>query len=252
MNTQLATKLATQLATQATQLATRLATQRRPRRDRWRRGQLGHDKWRGGHCGQWCGVGARVAPLAELAAQDAGIPPRQRHYTNHTLNILIKCAGSQRHNTGARAKAWCLRMHEEASFPHGGQGESLIPPYTCGSVSLSRGAGRKPGASLYAQKRLSQKRLSNQVSGLAPRSTLIHAVEVEIHTLRTVRRISGLVLVVGAQVKNGSKTLKQFIIILCQSAEFWRFQHRIQLAPPHPIHPFHVHVLALRPMTRNT
>ena len=60
--------------------------------------------------------------------------------------------------TGARAKAWrLLLIHAEASLSHGGQGESLVPPsYTRGSVSLPRGAGRKPGASfLYTWKRLS-------------------------------------------------------------------------------------------------
>ena len=57
--------------------------------------------------------------------------------------------------TGAKAKAWCLRIHAEASLSHGGQGESLVPPYTRGSVSLSRGQRRKPGASSYTRKRLS-------------------------------------------------------------------------------------------------
>ena len=56
--------------------------------------------------------------------------------------------------TGGRAKAWCLRMHGGVSLSHGGQGESLVPPYTRGSVSLSRGAGRRH-ASVYTRKRLS-------------------------------------------------------------------------------------------------
>jgi len=38
---------------------------------------------------------------------------------------------------------------------YGGQGESLVPPYTRGSVSFSRGPGRNPGASLYTWKCLS-------------------------------------------------------------------------------------------------
>jgi len=46
----------------------------------------------------------------------------------------------------------------------GGQGESLVPPYTRGSVSLSRGAGRKPGASLYTRKRLSLSRETRRSS----------------------------------------------------------------------------------------
>ena len=58
-------------------------------------------------------------------------------------------------NTGARANAWCSLIHAEASLSHGGQGESLVPPYTRGSVSLSRGPWLKPGASLYTRKRLS-------------------------------------------------------------------------------------------------
>jgi len=39
----------------------------------------------------------------------------------------------------ARATACCLLIRAEASLSHGGQGESLLPPYTLGSVSLSRG-----------------------------------------------------------------------------------------------------------------
>ena len=57
--------------------------------------------------------------------------------------------------TGGRAKAWCLLIHAEASLSYGGQGESLVPPFTSGRVSLSRGPGRKPGASVYTRKRLS-------------------------------------------------------------------------------------------------
>ena len=40
--------------------------------------------------------------------------------------------------TGARAKAWYPLIHAEASLPHShrGQGESLVPPYTRGSISL--------------------------------------------------------------------------------------------------------------------
>ena len=56
--------------------------------------------------------------------------------------------------TGAWARAWCVLIHAEASPSHGGQGESLVPPHTRGSVPLSRGPGRKPGASSYTQKRL--------------------------------------------------------------------------------------------------
>ena len=56
---------------------------------------------------------------------------------------------------GARAKAWYLLTHAEASLSHGGQGESLVPAHTRGSVSPSRGPGRKLGASSYTRKRLS-------------------------------------------------------------------------------------------------
>ena len=38
---------------------------------------------------------------------------------------------------------------------HGGQGDSLVLPYTRGSINLSRGPVRKNGASLYTRKRLS-------------------------------------------------------------------------------------------------
>jgi hypothetical protein len=38
--------------------------------------------------------------------------------------------------TGARAKAWCLLVHAEASLSLSGQGESLVPLYTRGSISL--------------------------------------------------------------------------------------------------------------------
>jgi hypothetical protein len=38
--------------------------------------------------------------------------------------------------TWAKAKAWCLLIHAEASLSHEGHGESLVPPYTRGSVSL--------------------------------------------------------------------------------------------------------------------
>jgi hypothetical protein len=41
------------------------------------------------------------------------------------------------------------------SLFHGGPGESLVPPYTLGMVSVPQGPGRKPGASAYTRKRLS-------------------------------------------------------------------------------------------------
>jgi len=70
--------------------------------------------------------------------------------------------------TRGRAKAWCLRIHAEASlspcisisFSDGAQGEGLVPPYnTRRSVSLSpslslvisQGPSRKPAASLYSR-----------------------------------------------------------------------------------------------------
>jgi len=57
---------------------------------------------------------------------------------------------------------------------HRGQGESLVPPHTHGSVSLSRaapstavsrGAGQKPGASLHTRERLSLSPLDGCVTG---------------------------------------------------------------------------------------
>jgi hypothetical protein len=47
---------------------------------------------------------------------------------------------SRKHNTGGRARPWCLVIHAEASAL---------------ALALSRGTGRKPGASFYTQKRLS-------------------------------------------------------------------------------------------------
>ena len=35
---------------------------------------------------------------------------------------------------GARATVWCLLTHAESSLPRGGEGESLVPLYTPGSV----------------------------------------------------------------------------------------------------------------------
>jgi len=37
--------------------------------------------------------------------------------------------------TGARAKVWCLLIYEGASLCHRGQGISLVPTHTRGSVS---------------------------------------------------------------------------------------------------------------------
>ena len=39
-------------------------------------------------------------------------------------------------DTGGKARAWCLRIHAEASLSRGVQGERLVPPHTRGSVSL--------------------------------------------------------------------------------------------------------------------
>jgi len=41
--------------------------------------------------------------------------------------------------TGGRVKAWCLRIQAAMSLSHGGQGESLVPPYTSDCVSLAHG-----------------------------------------------------------------------------------------------------------------
>ena len=54
--------------------------------------------------------------------------------------------------TGTRANAWCLLIHAEAPLSHGGQGESLVPPITRGSISISHGGQginlRRPTLSL--------------------------------------------------------------------------------------------------------
>ena len=44
--------------------------------------------------------------------------------------------------TRARARAWCLLIHAEVSLSHGGQGERLMPPYTRGRFSLTRARAR--------------------------------------------------------------------------------------------------------------
>jgi hypothetical protein len=61
--------------------------------------------------------------------------------------------------TVARAKAWCLRMHADASLSRmGARAISwCLLIHTARSVSLSRGPGRKPGASLCTRNRLSLK-----------------------------------------------------------------------------------------------
>jgi hypothetical protein len=63
--------------------------------------------------------------------------PRHRMPLKPT-NEGLKCV-----NMGARGKARCLIKQVEASISDGGQGESLLPHYTCGRVSLT-GARAKP------------------------------------------------------------------------------------------------------------
>jgi hypothetical protein len=63
--------------------------------------------------------------------------------------------GSVTLSRGGWAKACCLLIPVEAFLSHGGQGESPVPPYTRGSIFLSRGSGRTPGASLNTWKHLS-------------------------------------------------------------------------------------------------
>ena len=89
--------------------------------------------------------------------------------------------------TGTRAEVWCLLTYTRVSVsftgpgqtPLGGgasvdtqkrlshtcrgRGESLVPPHTRGSVSLSQGSGRKPGATLDTRKRISRSLFQGQI-----------------------------------------------------------------------------------------
>jgi heme-degrading monooxygenase HmoA len=57
------------------------------------------------------------------------------------LNFLLlrrpEAGGLLTTSTGVRANAWLLLMRAEASLSHRGQGGSLVPPYSCRSVSLA-------------------------------------------------------------------------------------------------------------------
>jgi hypothetical protein len=60
--------------------------------------------------------------------------------------------GPSHRMTGRKAGAcqYTRKRSNSPHSPHGGHGESLMPLYTCGSVSFSQGGlGRKPGPSFY-------------------------------------------------------------------------------------------------------
>ena len=59
--------------------------------------------------------------------------------------------------TGARAKAWCLFIHAEASLSHGV--ECLVPPHTRGSVSLALSLISRPALLVMITFKVSNERL---------------------------------------------------------------------------------------------
>ena len=82
-------------------------------------------------------VSACALPLAEHAVNTTpGVLEGRRHSLSVAPRAVFVSTFFSRQLTGDRAKGWCLLVHEEACLSHGGQGESLVPPYTRGSVSL--------------------------------------------------------------------------------------------------------------------
>jgi len=84
-----------------------------------------------GYDNPWQGLVPPYTCARVSLSRGPGRKPGASSYTRKHLSLSL---------TGARAKAWCLLIHAEASLSHGGQGEKLVSPYTRGSVSLSRGA----------------------------------------------------------------------------------------------------------------
>jgi hypothetical protein len=76
--------------------------------------------------------------------------------------MIAACAG----RFAPESKAWVYtpyligRAEQMLPATAWGQDETLVPPYTCGSASLSRGPGRNPGASLYTACLYTWQRLS--------------------------------------------------------------------------------------------
>ena len=87
-----------------------------------------------------------------------------------TLRITTKILTTRA--TRARAKAWCLIIYAEASLSHSGQGESLVPPSTRGSVSLSLSHGGRAKAWCFLKTR---KRVSLTGGRATAWRLLIHA-----------------------------------------------------------------------------
>jgi len=76
--------------------------------------------------------GARMEWM-KISVQNGFVHETELFVLSPTLNVR-GCSTSRAALTGARAKAWCLLIRAEASYSlslsHGGQGESLVPPYT--------------------------------------------------------------------------------------------------------------------------
>jgi len=95
--------------------------------------------------------------LVGLARLALALEYMHHHQLLHRDIKAGPCNLQQVQTWGPERKAWCLLMHAEASLSlskfkrstrvysawfqrlrYGGQGDSLVPPYTLGSVSLSQ------------------------------------------------------------------------------------------------------------------
>jgi len=74
-----------------------------------------------------------------ILSHNTSARPVSCHVIQRILNhrLLSKTPTYDVEYTGFREKAWSLVINAEAPLSHGGQGESLVSPYTRGSVSLS-------------------------------------------------------------------------------------------------------------------
>jgi hypothetical protein len=80
---------------------------------------------------------------AEDEAMDLATGQRMTRLQRMTNNRSVDGAGDDECGAVGHARNCCTR-HRMPCNPHGGQRQSLVPPYTRGSVSLPQGAGRKP------------------------------------------------------------------------------------------------------------
>ena len=85
---------------------------------------------------------------------------RPGHYTGaraKAWRLLIHAEASLSLSLrGGRARAWRLLTHAGASLSHGGQGKSLVPAYTRGSVYLTGGGARALCLLIHAEAHLSE------------------------------------------------------------------------------------------------